>query len=246
MKVFVIDDRFDEIKAELKAKLSGRFIVIEKSETPSYRSGQTCQETVRFDYEAEDISDIAMENVKADLTDVLDLLSKNYDFAALKGFSHDEVVRLGINPEPVRSLHDIQNADEWLSLKTLIETIKNSPETPKCGAIGVFIGFVRELSDGKRVVRLEYEKYGDVFDRVLREIEDELKRHQGVAEVKIHHRVGSLKPGEDIVYVVVMGEHRKDIWEPLAKSMEIVKERLPVWKKEVYEDGEEWVHDKRK
>ena len=238
MKVFVIDGRIDEIRKELPGKL----IVIEKSgenrngndDVVTYSSGEAGSAT------------ITLGNVRADLADVLDFLATNYDFAALKGFSQDEVVRLGISPEPVRSVQDVQNADEWLSLKALIEKVKRSPETPKCGAIGVFIGFVRELSDGKKVVKLEYEKYGDVFERVLGEIEDELREYQGVAEVKIHHKVGSLKPGEDIVYVVVMGEHRKDIWEPLARSMEIVKERLPVWKKEVYEDGEEWVHDKRK
>ena len=238
MKVFVIDGRIDEIRKELPGKL----IVIEKSgenkngndDVVTLSSGEAGNATITFG------------SVRADLADVLDFLATNYDFAALKGFSQDEVVRLGISPEPVRSAQDALNADEWLSLKALIEKVKKSPETPKCGAIGVFIGFVRELSDGRRVVKLEYEKYGDVFDRVLEEIEDELREYQGVAEVKIHHKVGSLKPGEDIVYVVVMGEHRKDIWEPLARSMEIVKERLPVWKKEVYEDGEEWVHDKRK
>ncbi len=241
MKVFVADEKFDEIKDELP----GRFIVIEKS-GECEGCVETGDERVRLNSDGKaGASSISMENVKTDLADVLDFLSGNYDFAALKGFSRDEVEKIGINPSPVRSVQDVLNADEWVSLKTLTEIVRKSPDTPKCGAIGVFIGFVRELSGGKRVVRLEYEKYGDVFDRILREIEDELKRYEGVAEVKIHHRVGSLKPGEDIVYVVVMGEHRKNVWKPLAQSMELVKERLPVWKKEVYEDGEAWVHDMR-
>lgn len=250
MKVFVVDDRFDQIRAEL----SGRLILIEKSEISSEKNGEINEmnrergggESVRFSSDGAGKATITLKDVRAELGDVLDFLSANYDFAALKGFSRDEATRLGINPEPVRSAQDVLRADEWLSLKTITESVKKSPDTQKCGAIGIFIGFVREMSEGRKVVRLEYEKYRDVFDRVLKEIEDELRGYQGVAEVKIHHRVGSLKPGEDIVYVVVMGEHRKDIWEPLAKSMEIVKERLPVWKKEIYEDGEEWVHDKHK
>jgi molybdopterin synthase catalytic subunit len=232
MRVFVADERFDEIEKEL-SKL-GRVIVIEKSGENVKRA----EEKVQCGGES-----VTM-NVKTNLRDTLDFLSCNYDFAVLKGFNQDEVLSLDINPSPVESVEDALKAEEWVSLKAIMEEVKKSPSTSKCGAMGVFIGFVREVSDGKRVVRLEYEKYGDVFEKTLKEIESELKKYEGVAEVKIHHRVGSLRPREDIVYVVVMGEHRKDIWEPLIQSMELVKERLPVWKKEVYEDGEEWVHDK--
>ena len=231
MRVFVADERFDEIREKLSE--FGKIMVIEKAE-----GGEEGDE-VRFS------DGTAVMRIRTNLRDLLDFLSCSYDFVALKGFGEDEVASLGISPNPVETIEDAMGAEEWISLKALVDRIKESPDRPKCGAIGVFIGFVRELSGRKRVVRLEYEKYGDVFDRVLREIEDELRGHGGVADVKIHHRVGSLEPGEDIVYVVVMGEHRKDIWEPLIQSMEIVKKRLPVWKKEVYEDGEEWVHDMR-
>ena len=77
----------------------------------------------------------------------------------------------------------------------------------------------------------------------MAEIERRLEEYPGVEGVRIYHRTGVLKPGEDIVYVVIMGRHRKDLWKPLAESMEIVKRELPVWKKEVYSDGEVWVHD---
>lgn len=229
MRVFVADERFEKICRELSD--FGKVIVIEKGE-----EGGGVEE-VKYS------GGTAVVKARTNLRDLLDFLSCSYDFAALKGFSQDEVASLGISPDPVGNVDDVLSSGEWMSLKALVDEVKKSPDTPECGAIGVFIGFVRELSGGRRVVRLEYEKYGDVFDRILREIEDELREHEGVAEVKIHHRVGSLKPGEDIVYVVVMGRHRKDIWEPLARSMEIVKQKLPVWKKEVYEDGESWVHD---
>lgn len=133
---------------------------------------------------------------------------------------------------------------EVRSLGELIDEVK-SENSEFCGAIGVFIGFVRKISGEKEVVRLEYEAYEPVFSEKISEIERRLEEYPGVEGVKIFHRTGVLRPGEDIVYVVVMARHRKDLWKPLAESMEIVKRELPVWKKEVYRDGEVWVHDKQ-
>jgi len=132
---------------------------------------------------------------------------------------------------------------EVKSLPELIAEVKKEKGSELCGAIGIFIGFVRKVSEDKEVVRLEYEAYEPVFSEKITEIEERLKKYPGVEAVRIYHKTGVLKPGEDIVYVVVMGRHRKDLWGPLAESMEIVKRELPVWKKEVYSDGEVWVHD---
>ncbi|MBO8183051.1 MAG: molybdenum cofactor biosynthesis protein MoaE [Archaeoglobus sp.] len=133
---------------------------------------------------------------------------------------------------------------EIRTLQELIEEVKREKNSELCGGIGVFIGFVRKLSGGKEVVRLEYEAYEPVFSEKIAEIESRLKEYPGVEGVKIFHKTGVLEPGEDIIYVVIMGRHRKDLWKPLAESMEIVKKELPIWKKEVYADGEVWVHDK--
>lgn len=132
---------------------------------------------------------------------------------------------------------------EVRTLPELIAEVKRKKGSELCGAIGVFIGFVRKLSEDKEVVRLEYEAYEPVFSEKIAEIERKLEEYPGVEGVRIYHKTGVLKPGEDIVYVVIMGRHRKDLWKPLAESMEIVKRELPVWKKEVYSDGEVWVHD---
>ena len=78
----------------------------------------------------------------------------------------------------------------------------------------------------------------------VEEIEKKVKDMPGIVNAKVYHKTGILMPGEDIVYVTVMGEHRKDIWEPLKQAVEMMKKELPVWKKEVLEDGEVWVHDK--
>ncbi len=133
--------------------------------------------------------------------------------------------------------------DELETLKSLVRKVKSARGSEECGAIAVFIGFVRGKSDGKRVVRLEYERYDELYWKKLEEIEERVKE-MGAVDVRIHHRVGSLRPGEDILYVVVMGRSRKDVFKPLEKCVEMVKGELPIWKKEVYEDGAVWVHDK--
>jgi molybdopterin synthase catalytic subunit len=102
---------------------------------------------------------------------------------------------------------------------------------------------VRKDSDGKTVSRLEYEAYDELLNEKAREIEERVKRMPGIVNARVYHKKGILLPGEDIVYITVMGEHRKDIWEPLKEAVELMKKELPIWKKEVYEDGEVWVHD---
>ena len=130
------------------------------------------------------------------------------------------------------------------TVKSLIAKAKSMNGAEECGAIAVFVGFVRGVSDGKRVVRLEYERFDELYRVKLKEIVRRIKEHEGVVDVRIYHRVGSLKPGEDILYVVVMGKDRKAVFEPLQECVELIKRELPIWKKEIYEDGEVWVHDR--
>jgi molybdopterin synthase catalytic subunit len=142
----------------------------------------------------------------------------------------------------VSTIKDVMQAENYETLKSMIEKVKAVGQM--CGALGIFVGFVRKISDGKEVLRLEYEKYEEVYTNKLKEIEERLKKYPGIVDVKIYHKTGLLTPGEDIVYVVIMGKHRKDVWRPLEESMEIIKKELPIWKKEVFVDGEIWAHDR--
>ncbi len=130
------------------------------------------------------------------------------------------------------------------TVKSLIAKAKSVEGVEKCGAIAVFVGFVRGISDGKKVVKLEYEMFEELYRKRVEEIMERIKGREGVVDVRIHHKVGSLRPGEDILYVVVMGRDRKSVFEPLKECVELIKRELPIWKKEVYEDGEMWVHDR--
>ncbi len=162
----------------------------------------------------------------------------------LADLGYDFVIFTDESMPKVSSLEDIAKLEDYESLKSLIRKVKVFEGSERCGAIGIFIGFVRRISDGKEVVRLEYERFDELYWIKLREIEDKIRSYSGVVDVKIHHKVGVLKPYEDILYIVVMGENRKVIWKPLEDCLELVKKELPIWKKEVFEDGAIWVHDK--
>ncbi len=230
MKVCLVSGDAGRIKEELGRK--GRVIVVEKS-----GGGE---EKVVFGERSTTFS-VSPVNLREVLEILADL---GYDYALLSGFMREEVANLGIFIPEVESAEDAEKAEDCETLKSIIRKLKAIEGAEFCGAIGVFVGFVRKISESKEVVRLEYEKYDEIFDRVREEIEREILRYEGVRGVRIHHRVGTLMPGEDIVYVVVMAEHRKDLWEPLQKAVELFKARLPVWKKEVYVDGEVWAHDR--
>ncbi len=232
MKVLLLKTDWEKIGEEIKKR--GKAILIKK--------GESLEEGVLFGKKTVTLS-IESKNLRSVLEILADL---GYDFAVLDGFMREEVENLGINIPDVKSVEDIEKAEDCETLKSLIKKVKEMEGSKFCGAIGTFIGFVRKISDGREVVRLEYERYEEIYHKVLKEIEEEIMRFKGVRGVKIYHRSGVLMPYEDIVYVVVMAEDRKSLWEPLQKAVELMKEKLPIWKKEIYVDGEIWVHDKAK
>lgn len=127
--------------------------------------------------------------------------------------------------------------DKPLSVDPLIKAISR----PTCGAVALFVGVVREPSRGRNVLYLEYEAYQEMAEAKLREIGEEIKKKWTVEEVAIVHRVGHLEVGEASVIVAVSAPHRKEALEACAYGIERVKEIVPIWKKEVWEGGEEWI-----
>ncbi len=111
------------------------------------------------------------------------------------------------------------------------------------GAIGCFVGVVRGLSKtGGRVKSLRYEGAGDALKK-LGEIAGDAEGEPNISRVMIHHIVDELRPGEDAIYVLVAGHSREDVFEALPKIMDRVKKEVPIWKKEVTERGEYWIHE---
>ena len=120
-----------------------------------------------------------------------------------------------------------------LSLSKLLKSIKERAEFHRAGAIATFVGVVRgETLDGESVERLELQAYEEEANKVLGGICEELKKREGVVDVQIHHFVGEFGVGEDLVYVVVAGAHRENVFGVLREAVERYKSEAPVFKKE--------------
>jgi molybdopterin synthase catalytic subunit/molybdopterin converting factor small subunit len=112
---------------------------------------------------------------------------------------------------------------------------------PRAGGIATFIGTTRIESRGRAVHYLDYEAYGGMAEDVMAEIADELKRKHDLCEVAITHRVGRVDIGELSVVIAVSAPHRADALAACKEAIDTLKQTVPLWKKEVYEGGEEWI-----
>lgn len=126
------------------------------------------------------------------------------------------------------------------------EALRRSVRSDADGAVVLFVGTVRDHSDGRRVTGLHYECYPEMADAELGKIAREAVSRWKVGRVVVEHRVGDLEIGEASVAVAVAAPHRAPCFEACRFVMEAIKERLPVWKREAYADGAEtWVDGSR-
>lgn len=109
------------------------------------------------------------------------------------------------------------------------------------GAVVTFLGVVRAHSKGKAVRYLEYEAYAEMAVPKLAEIAQEIHARWGLERVSIVHRVGHLEIGDTAVAIAVGSPHRGEGFEACRYAIDRIKSFVPVWKKEVWEDGEVWV-----
>ncbi len=137
------------------------------------------------------------------------------------------------------------------SFSDIIRNVKDRPNFQKAGAIALFIGIVRgETSKGDNVQKLEVEAYEEKANEVLADICNDLKRKKGIVDVQIHHLVGEFSVSEDLVYVLVVGSHRKNVFPVLEEAVDRYKKEAPVFKKEhvINERGEKsayWVAEEK-
>jgi MoaE-MoaD fusion protein len=114
-------------------------------------------------------------------------------------------------------------------------------EDEQAGAIATFEGTVRRQSRGRTVIALEYEAYSGMAEKVMAEIADGVKGRYELCEVAVTHRVGRCEVGEVSVAIAVSAPHRHDALSACRAVIDELKERVPLWKKELYEGGEEWL-----
>jgi len=112
---------------------------------------------------------------------------------------------------------------------------------PKVGAVASFVGIVRDLNDNDAVVKMTLEHYPGMTEKALAAIVDEAKGRWDIIDVAVVHRVGELRPLDQIVLVVVIGAHRGDAFAACEFIMDYLKTRAPFWKKEQTPAGARWV-----
>jgi MoaE-MoaD fusion protein len=128
-------------------------------------------------------------------------------------------------------------SDEPLSLDGVVDEVA----ADEAGAVATFSGTTRVHSRGRTVTHLEYEGYEGMAERVMEEIAAALHDRYDLTAVAIHHRVGRVGIGETSVVIAVSAAHRQDALAACKDAIDELKERVPLWKKEVYEGGEEWI-----
>ncbi|MBN1246575.1 MAG: molybdenum cofactor biosynthesis protein MoaE [Anaerolineae bacterium] len=112
---------------------------------------------------------------------------------------------------------------------------------PAVGGVVTFVGVVRDNSEGRKTLYLEYEAYPAMAEKVLQQIADEVRaRWPEVLDVAIVHRVGRLEIGETAIVIALAAAHRAQLFDALRYAIDRIKEIAPIWKKEFYLDGAEW------
>ncbi|GAB5552373.1 MAG: molybdopterin synthase catalytic subunit MoaE [Saprospiraceae bacterium] len=132
---------------------------------------------------------------------------------------------------------DVQIFDKPLDVKVCQEWVTS----PGAGGITHFVGTVRNQTQGKEVLKLDFEAYVPMALSEMHKIAEQAKKRWSAEKVLIHHRIGSLEIGEIAVIIAVATPHRKASFEACAYAIDTLKETVPIWKKEFFEDGEIWV-----
>jgi molybdopterin synthase catalytic subunit len=132
---------------------------------------------------------------------------------------------------------DIKILNEPLDINVCINWVM----TPQSGGIDVFVGTVRNHTKGKKVLRLEFEAYERMAMKEMDKIAREMLQRWPLHKIAMHHRVGILDVGEVPVVIAVSAAHRDAAFDACRYAIDTLKQTVPIWKKEIFEDGEVWV-----
>lgn len=132
---------------------------------------------------------------------------------------------------------DFRLSQEPLSLEGAVDEVRQED----AGAVATFVGTIRRRSRDRDVLYLEYEAFEGMAEKVMSDLATELKRRHDLCEVAIHHRVGRIEIGETSVVIAISAPHRAAALTACREAIDQLKVTVPLWKKEVYEGGEEWI-----
>jgi molybdopterin synthase catalytic subunit len=128
-------------------------------------------------------------------------------------------------------------SEERLSVEVAVEQVRSA----EAGGIATFIGTTRARSRGREVLFLDYEAYEGMAEQVMADLADELTRRHDLCKVAIHHRVGRVDIGDMSVVIAVSAPHRAGALAACRQAIDELKVSVPLWKKETYVGGEEWI-----
>jgi len=132
---------------------------------------------------------------------------------------------------------DIKILNQDINIQSCIDWVMAS----QSGGINVFVGTVRAETNGKKVIRLEFEAYESMALKEMHKIAEEVLDKWPVHKIVIHHRYGVLQIGEVPVVIAVSAAHRDSAFEACRYIIDTLKKTVPIWKKEIFHDGEVWV-----
>ena len=132
---------------------------------------------------------------------------------------------------------DFRLSGEPLSLDAVVREVAREG----AGAIATFTGTVRDRSRERAVIRLEYEAFEGMAEQTMASLAAALKERYALCEIAIHHRTGPVEIGEPSVMIAVSAPHRADALAACREAIDTLKQTVPLWKKELYEGGEEWI-----
>jgi|FLYN01.1.fsa_nt_gi molybdopterin synthase catalytic subunit len=138
-------------------------------------------------------------------------------------------------PDLSRSLFEVTPTP--LSVDELVRVVRTDGD----GAVVTFVGTVRDNDLGRRVVALEYEAYAEMAEAEMRRIGVEMLLKWGLHGIAMRHRVGRLAVGDVSVVIAASAPHRNEAFEACREALEMLKTTVPVWKKEYFEDGQQWI-----
>lgn len=132
----------------------------------------------------------------------------------------------------------IKLTDSELSLNDCYEFVQDN----SCGGLAIFVGTVRNSTKNKEVIKLEFSAYDPMAIKEMKIIAERAIELFGVEKIAIHHAVGMLEIGQVPVIITVSSPHREAAFKACQFAIDTLKETVPIWKKEYFEDGEVWVN----
>ena len=163
------------------------------------------------------------------------LIAVNEEFANLDYPLHDGD-EVALYP-PVSGGVDARVVSERLNAAEVTDAVRR----PSNGAVVTFEGTTRDSTNGRRVVRLEYETHARMAEKVLRHVLEETAARFGLSDAAARHRIGRVDVGETSLVVAVAAPHRLEAFLAVQYAVDRIKHVVPVWKKERFEDGEVWI-----